>query len=364
MAIQYGGRVGLLGQLMQSQERNSRRQADAIKAMFPSDTEKREKLNLQFGNSLLNKANPGEIFRVGKRNKLMINPEFNMGFPDLETAWAEYSQMANDYNITPNRAAFEQSYSEADSMYRERVSKTLNSASANFSQKDIKEALKGNQGLLKYVMGQASIDPTLAPYATDKKGLIEKITGLGGEVVGGATGVGILGAVGKAYDAKGVPSWPAIKSVPGKAFKGAQMPFTMVKDGFNILKGARKGIFSNKEIAYSPQDANFVKKIANKLNMVGGKPEQSGKQALKMLKNLYNKEGIKGIFKPLAKKIGKKQALIALARLGVGGAGMALPTGVTQIGGAALSAYTAYQIFDIIKDEISGSDNLEAGTTF
>ena len=81
------------------------------------------------------------------------------------------------------------------------------------------------------------------------------------------------------------------------------------------------------------------------------------------IKNILKNQGIKGIFVPLAKKVGKKQALMMIARLGLGG-GFAV-TGAGTIPGMVMAGLTAYQIYDIIGDWNENQDNnLPSGTTF
>ena len=361
MAIQYGNRMGMLGQMMQMQANQKQKQMDAIKSAIPTEDERRQKLNLEFGNSLLGKANPKDIFKVDKGNKLIVNPDFNMNFPDLDTAWLEYSQMAEAKNVTPNRAAFEESYNMADDLYRKRISKTLNSATANFDQDDIKKAISGNQGLLKYVMGQAAVDPSLAPYGVSKPSMVEE--GYKGLTSGLSKATGVLGVGGALGWATGKGSAPAVNIAKGFA-KGVGLPATT---GFTIIDNFRKGIFSQKGVGgITPKDADLIKKVANKLDLMGGKPEQKGKQALKMIKNVLKNDGVRGLFKQLSAKVGRKQALMLIGRMGIGGAGLVLPTGVSQVAGSVMAAWTALDIALALKDAYNedGTKKLKADTTF
>ena len=377
MAINYGGgQQRMMGNLMQLQAENNKtahaNRMKLIKDAFPDEAKRRETLNLEFGNKLLGAANPGDIFSVGAKNKLSINPEFDIKFPELEEAWGTYNQMAQNKRVPADRAAFEQAYQQASDLYRQRISKTLNSASANFEMDDIKKAISGHQGLLKYTMGEGVTDPSLLPFGVVKTGAMAEIgknlKNFGGAVAG-ATGLGALGGY-ISGGGKGGMLKQAAKTL---------IPWKPLKDGFDIISGVKRGIFGKfKSGDIAPKDAKFVQEVADKMKLnymfknkkIGGKPapdlDKEGKRALKMLKNVVKKDGIKGLFSALRAKVGGKAAVGMIARLGVGGVGTVVPEGLSTVAGMALWSYTAYQIYDALVDTYNedGTKKLEAGTTF
>lgn len=320
--------------------------------MFPSREKRTSDLNRDYANEILGLTRVGSIFQVGAGNKLGLHPDFKANFPSYDEAWNNYSNQALAKRVVPDRMKFDELYELSSQRYREGLTKSLSSASVNYDQKDIQKVIASNPGLLKYVMSEGPIDPALAPFVPqikrDKKGFAA-LPAIGMGLGGNLLGMGIFSAWGNR----------------SKGLKGALSAGMKELNPLTQLRRASVAVQSLKPMALRSLPAigegtspKIARAVAGKLNFVN----KTSDTAFRQIQIYVKKHGVKGLWKKLVGKVGRTKAALYFGKLGLGAAGFVGPQAaepITTFLGLALTAHTAYEVANLLKDVMTDSKGVQ-----
>ena len=325
--------------------------------VLPNREKRTSDLNRDYANELLGLTRVGSLFQIGPGNKLGLHPNFKANFPSYDEAWNNYSNQANAKRVVPDRMKFDEVYELSSQKYREGLTKSLSSAGVNYDPKDVQKVIASNPGLLKYVMSEGPTDPALAPFVPqtkrDKKGfaaLPDVAMGLGGSLLG----MGMYSAF----------------SNRSKGLKGALSAGMKELNPLTQLRRASVAVQSLKPMAMRslPEigkgtSPKIARAVAGKLNFAN----KTSDTAFRQIQIYAKKHGVKGLWKKLVGKVGRTKAALYFGKLGLGAAGFVGPQAaepITTALGLALTAQTAYEVANILKDVMTDSKgiNLPEGT--
>jgi hypothetical protein len=124
-----------------------------------------------------------------------------------------------------------------------------------------------------------------------------------------------------------------------------------LKEADKILKDANKKFNKNKK-AYKGK--SYARTVAGKADKAAIEAAKAGKKAVtsttkNVVRRAIDKHGAPKVMKLLTKRLGKRKAIMMLAKLGLS-APMQLAPGVGQAASAALLGYDAYHVYNILKE--------------
>lgn len=349
MAINFN--AGLQGGLLQ----NSQQRQKLLDHFLPSTEKRTQSVSEDWVNEIY--KNPGEMFVI--KNGKLTGKDGWSGMPTKEGAWNRYVELADEKNVKPNRAFFEQHYNVARQQYDQELSNKLEAikGTGQFSMKDIQKAM-GTLDINDEYYGNMQISPFLSK--TTKRSMLDYgssaaypaylgFKGVQGAMQGSGVGAGLKAG----YEQPG--------KFASKYFKKAQDLYRYSDKKMDAVTDGMKNV-TIKDMKKSSKDSI---KIAKDLY---GKNVKSSAGGMKALKQVMNTKGASGIAKDIFEKYGYKKGMLLLGKIFGKGALTAMTTplniapGIGTAVNVGMAAMTAKDIYDIATD-LYGEKPLEEGTS-